>query len=251
MGSMGPRKIHAPSPCLRSPNLTPHTVYRKRHAANWGRLNGKAGPKLAASQGFRGNTGPRFLGFSIRTAAESAISRRARADRQPGCGYAQVRESLPQIAVGDGGGRVHPMDRHPSSGRFAVAKRLPHHTIVLSAVTKPLRRAVSGFSSLCRPLSVLPPRTRPEAAQVDFATRILGEPVFGRYQATTIWNRAAGGGFLIGWGSGFSRSEKGRGLCLHEQIRRCTGCPRAFSGSGFCAAFPQVCVSLGLFKMSI
>nr|WKV18884.1 hypothetical protein [Methylobacterium radiotolerans JCM 2831] len=145
MGSMGPRKIHAPSPCLRSPNLTPHTVYRKRHAANWGRLNGKAGPKLAASQGFRGNTGPRFLGFSIRTAAESAISRRARADRQPGCGYAQVRESLPQIAVGDGGGRVHPMDRHPSSGRFAVAKRLPHHTIVLSAVTKPLRRAVSGF----------------------------------------------------------------------------------------------------------
>lgn len=65
-------------------------------------------------------------------------------------------------------------------------------------------------------LSVLPPETLPDAAQVDFATHILGEPIFGRREATTIWNRAASGGFRIGWGSGFSQSEKGRGLCRHK-----------------------------------
>lgn len=49
----------------------------------------------------------------------------------------------------------------------------------------------------------------------------------------------------------FGEAKKGRGLCQHIRIRRCTAFPQGCHQVGFNGASPQSCVSLGLFKISI
>jgi len=180
------------------------------------RLDRKASPKLAASFGFCGNTGPKLPGFPDRAAAPGSVSPRPRGEQVAGWEPERSRESRPQIYRGRAAGQAHLTDRHRLAGgirsRSATASSPHRAQRGDKASQKGCERVLQPLPS---PLSVLPPQTLPEAAQVDFATHTLGEPISGRRKATAMWNRAAGGGFRIGWGSWFSRSEKGRRLCLH------------------------------------
>ena len=56
---------------------------------------------------------------------------------------------------------------------------------------------------------------------------------------------------VLGGGAGFRGAKRGGVFCWHKQNRRCTACPRACPTAGFWRVLAQVCVSLGLFKISI
>ncbi len=170
----------------------PFKVYRKRQAETLG----KAGPKLAVFGGARREHRPQFAAMLAQTS-----------------GALLPPESRPQIWVGRPRANVNGLGSAPPSGVYAVAVRPHHHSTALCAVTKPLRRAVGGFFGL--------QRSAVGSASPDASWGRSGGLCHSHTRRALLWppigglnvKSAAGGGFLIGWGSGFLAKPKRGGVC--------------------------------------
>jgi hypothetical protein len=157
---------------------------------------GKPAPNSRFSVAHDGNTGPSLPPRSRRTAPP------------PHRGKAG-----PNLGLGRPRAHVNRTGSTPLARVHAVALRPHHHSTALCAVTKPFRTAVSGFYGLQRSavgLATTNASRGPTGGLRHSHTRraFLWPPLGGRHV-----NLAAGGGFRVGWGSGFLAKPKRGGAC--------------------------------------